>query len=134
MIMEGIQAVHNSECRALKAALERRAGSDRERHEVRYRLAADTIYIDAPIDLVAEYIGDARTMASWSHLLRPDGEILSDGGTFPRRVRAGRGGDVQDPQARADYRLVEQNFYYPKYDVPAAVPRPAHSLLARLRG
>jgi len=114
MIMEGISAVHNSECRALKAALERRAGLT-EAARGRYRLAADTIYIDAPIDLAAEYIGDARTMEQWSHLLRPEGEVLSDGGNF--RDEYGQAVEVTfRTHQLADYRLVEQNFYYPKYD------------------
>ena len=114
MIMEGIQAVHNSECRALKAALERRAGLT-EAAQGRYRVAADTIYIDAPIDLAAEYIGDARTMEEWSHLLRPEGEVRSDGGDF--RDEYGQDVEVTFRTHRlADYRLVEQDFYYPKYD------------------
>jgi len=114
MIMEGIQTVHNSECRALKAALERRAGLT-EAAQGRYRLAADTIYIDAPIDLVAEYIGDARTMAKWSHLLRPEGEVRCDGGDF--RDEYGQAVEVTFRTHRmADYRLVEQDFYYPKHD------------------
>jgi hypothetical protein len=114
MIMEGIQAVHNSECRALKAALERRAGLT-EAAQGRYRLAADTIYIDAPIDLAADYIGDARTMEKWSHLLRPAGTIRSDGGRFRDEYDQ----DVEvtvRTHALGEYRLVEQDFYYPKYD------------------
>jgi len=114
MIMEAISAVHRSECRALKAALERRAGLT-EAARGRHRLDADTIYIDAPIDLAASYIGDARTMEAWSHLLRPEGEVLRDGGRFR---------DEYDQEVEAtfrthklgDYRLVEQNFYYPKHD------------------
>jgi len=114
MIMEGIQAVHNSECRALKAALERRAGLT-EAAQGRFRLAADTIYIDAPIDMAEEYIADARTMSNWSHLLRPDGEVLSDGGSF--RDEYGQSVEVTFRTHRlAEYRLVEQNFYYPKFD------------------
>jgi hypothetical protein len=120
MIMEGISAVHRSECRALKAALERRAGLT-EAARGRYRLDADTIYIDAPIDLAASYVGDARTMEQWSHLLRPLGEVLRDGGRFR---------DEYDQEVEAtfrthrlgDYRLVEQNFYYPEHDVLQRCP------------
>lgn len=120
MIMEGIQAVHNSECRALKAALERRAGLAEAAHGP-YRVAADTIYIDAPIDLAEEYIGDARTMASWSHLLRPEGEVLRDGGNF--RDEYGQAVEVTfRTHTLAEYRLVEQNFYYPKYDFMQRCP------------
>jgi hypothetical protein len=114
MIMEGIRVVHDSECRALKAALERRAGRT-EAAQGRYRLAADTIYIDAPIDLAAEYVGDARTMEKWSHLLRSAGEVRSDGGTFRDEYD-----QVVEVTFRthelADYRLVEQDFYYPQHD------------------
>ena len=114
MIMEGIQAVHNSESRALKAALERRVGLT-EAAQGRYRLAADTIYIDAPIDLAAGYVGDARTMASWSHLLRADGEVLRDGGSF--RDEYDQAVEVSFRTHKLeDYRLIEQSFYYPKYD------------------
>ena len=114
MIMEGIQAVHNSECRALKAALERRAGLT-EAAQGRFRLAADTLYIDAPIELVADTIGDARTMSKWSHLLRPEGEVLRDGGNF--RDEYDQAVEVTFRTHRlADYRLVEQNFYYPQHD------------------
>jgi len=114
MIMEGITAVHNSEVRALKAALERRAGLT-EAAQGRYRLAADTIYIDAPLELAAGYVGDARTLPAWSHLLRPEGEILSDGGHF--RDEYGQAVEVTfRTHQLADYRLIEQNFYYPEYD------------------
>ena len=114
MIMEGISAVHSSECRALKAALERRAGLT-EAAPSRYRLAADTIYIDAPIDVAARYIGDARTVERWSHLLRPDGEVLSDGGRF--RDEYGQAVEVTFRSHQlGEYRLVEQNFYYPEHD------------------
>jgi hypothetical protein len=114
MIMEGILAVHNSECRALKAALERRAGLS-EAAAGRYQLAADTIYVDAPIDMAAEYIGDARTMVKWSHLLRPEGEVRREGGSF--RDEYDQAVEVAfRTHTLADYRLVEQDFYYPKYD------------------
>ena len=120
MIMEGISAVHISECRALKAALERRAGLT-EAARGRYRVAADTIYIDAPIELAAQSIGDARTMADWSHLLRPDGEILRDGGSF--RDEYDQAVEVTFRTHKlAGYRLVEQSFYYPKYDVLQRCP------------
>lgn len=114
MIMEGIEAVHRSECRALKAALERRAGLT-EAARGRYRVATDTIYVDAPIDRAAEYIGDARTLATWSHLLRPAGEVRRDGGDFHDEY----GQDVEvtiRTHELADYRLVEQDFYYPRHD------------------
>jgi hypothetical protein len=114
MIMEGIQAVHVSECRALKAALERRAGLS-EAARGRYRIAADTLYIDAPIEVAAGYIGDARTMGKWSHLLKPEGEVRRDGGDF--RDEYGQAVEVTvRTHQLADYRLVEQDFYYPKFD------------------
>lgn len=114
MIMEAISAVHRSECRALKGALERRAGLT-EAARGRYRLDAETIYIDAPIEMAAEYIGDARTMAEWSHLLRPDGEILRDGGRFRDEYDQTVEVTVRTHKL-ADYRLVEQSFYYPEHD------------------
>ena len=113
MIMEGISAVHRSECRALKAALERRAGLTEAARGRPTASTPDTIYIDAPIDLAASYVGDARTMEQWSHLARD-----------PRRGLARRGDDSATSTTRrsrltfrthrlGDYRLVEQNFYHP---------------------
>ncbi|MBO3747570.1 scytonemin biosynthesis cyclase/decarboxylase ScyC [Streptosporangiaceae bacterium NEAU-GS5] len=81
MIAEGMPAVHRAECRALKAALERGAGmrrAARGRHVVR----SETIYVDAPIGSGVEYLRDLRSMKEYAFLLRPDGEILADEGTF----------------------------------------------------
>ena len=81
MIMQGIQTVHNSEARSLKAALEREAGLT-EAAVGRHRIEADTIYVNAPIEMAAEFLGDLRTMEHWSHLLKPAGTIQPEHGTY----------------------------------------------------
>ena len=81
MIMQGIQTVHNSEARSLKAALEREAGLTEAAHG-RHRIEADTIYVNAPIEMAAEFLGDLRTMEHWSHLLKPAGTIQPEQGVY----------------------------------------------------
>ncbi len=111
MIMEGIHTVHTSECRSLKAILERQAGRT-EAAQGRYRIDVDTIYIDAPLDLAIAYLGDLRNMDEWAHLLRPQGEIDSNSGEFL---------DEYDQKVKVTFRthdlknyyLIEQDFYYP---------------------
>ena len=114
MIMQGIQTVHNSEARSLKAALERRAGLTEAAHGL-YRIEADTIYINAPIEMAAEFLGDLRTMERWSHLLKPKGTIQPDHGTFIDEYE-----QVVDVTLRTsrleEYYLVEQDYFHPQHD------------------
>jgi hypothetical protein len=114
MIMQGIQTVHNSEARSLKAALERRAGLTEAAHGL-YRIEADTIYINAPIEMAAEFLGDLRTMERWSHLLKPKGTIQPDHGTFIDEYE-----QVVDVTLRTsrleEYYLVEQDYFHPHHD------------------
>ena len=108
MIMQGIQTVHNSEIRALKAALERDHGHTEAAPSDR-RIDTDTIYIDAPLDMVAGFIGDLRTMSSWSHLLKPAGTIEPEHARFLDEY-----GQTVDVTLRTncleDYILVEQDY------------------------
>ena len=113
MIMQGIQTVHNSEARSLKAALERRAGLTEAAHG-HYRIEADTIYINAPVEMVAEFLGDLRTMDAWSHLLKPAGEIQPENGTFQDEY--GQTVEVTLRTSRLEeYYLVEQDYFHPQH-------------------
>jgi hypothetical protein len=113
MIMQGIETVHTSECRSLKGILERNAGHT-EPAAGRYTIATDTIYIDAPLELGAEYIADLRNTDEWAHLLRSRGDVSSTSGEFL---------DEYDQTVKARYRkhalssyyLIEQEYYYPDY-------------------
>lgn len=114
MIMEGIHTVHTSECRSLKAILERKAGCT-EAMLGRYQIGTDTIYIDAPIEVAIDYIGNLQNLDQWAHLLRSQGEISPQSGEFL---------DEYDQIVKVTFRthqlsnyyLVEQDYYYPKYN------------------
>jgi hypothetical protein len=114
MIMQGIQTVHNSEARSLKAALERRTGLT-EAAQGLHHIETDTIYVDAPIEMGAEFIGDLRTMESWSHLLKPAGTIAPEHGAFLDEY-----GQTVEVTLRTnqleDYYLVEQDYYHPLHN------------------
>jgi hypothetical protein len=114
MIMQGIQTVHNSEARALKAALERQAGLT-EASQGLYRIETDTIYINAPIDMAAEFLGDLRTMERWSHLLKPAYTIQPEHGTFLDEY--GQKVEVTLRTSRLEeYYLVEQDYVHPQHN------------------
>jgi hypothetical protein len=112
MIMQGIETVHTSECRSLKAILEKRAG-----HKMaaigNYRIETDTIFVDAPIELGVEYLRDLRNMNDWAHLLRSRGEVAPEVGEFvdeydQRVIVTLRTHDLNN------YYLIEQSYFYPE--------------------
>lgn len=120
MIMEGIHTVHSSECRSLKAILERKAGCT-EAAQGRYKIDTDAIYIDAPIELAHEYLGDLRNMDEWAHFLRPQGEIEPQSGEFL---------DEYDQKVKVTFRthdlsnyyLIEQDYFYPDHGFTQRCP------------
>jgi len=114
MIMQGIQTVHNSEARSLKAALERQAGLT-EAAQGRYRIEADTIYVNAPIEMGAEFLGDLRTMETWSHLLKPAGTIQPEHGSFFDEYCQTVEVTLRTNQLE-DYYLVEQDYFHPQHN------------------
>ncbi len=120
MIMQGIQTVHGSECRALKAALECQAGLTEATHG-RYRIEADTIYVNAQLDVAADFLGDLRTMPHWSHLLKPAGKIQPDHGTFLDEYRQTVEVTV-GTSTLEDYRLIEHDYYLPDHDLMQRSP------------
>ena len=113
MIMQGIQTVHNSEARSLKAALERRAGLSAAA-QGRYRIETDTIYINAPIAMAAEFLGDLRSMEQWSHLLKPAGATEREQGSFVDEY--GQAVEVTlRTSSLEQYYLVEQDYVHPEH-------------------
>lgn len=114
MIMEGIHTVHTSECRSLKAILERKAGRTAAATGD-YFIDTDSIYVDAPLEIGVEYLSDLRNINDWAHLLRPNGEITPHSGEFL---------DEYDQTVKVSlrlhtlnkYYLIEQDYYYPKYE------------------
>lgn len=113
MIMEGIHTVHTSECRSLKAILERKAGCTKAMPG-RYQISTDTIYIDAPIELAIAYIGNLQNLDQWAHLLRSQGETSPQSGEFLDEYDQTVKVTFQTHQL-SNYYLVEQDYYYPDY-------------------
>lgn len=120
MIMEGIHTVHTSECRSLKAILERNAGYT-ESATGRYRIDTDSIYIDAPLELAAEYVGNLHNLNEWCHLLRPNGEVTPLSGEFLDEYNQ----TVKVTLRTHDlgkYYLIEQDHFYPEYQLTQRCP------------
>lgn len=112
MIMQGIHTVHTSECRSLKANLERKAGLT-SAEKGRYFIDTDTIYVDAPIEVGVAYLSDLRNMNDWAHLVRPDGETSALSGEY--RDEYGHKVKVSlrvEPVSK--WYLVEHEFFYPE--------------------
>jgi len=111
MIMQGIVPVHFYEGRGLKAALERREGLCAPA-EGRQDIETATIYVDAPIELGIEELGDVARLPLWAPMFRPDprgpDEFLDE---YGRRVRA-----TFAVHRLEDYVLVEQDYAYPELD------------------
>lgn len=114
MIAEGMPAAHTAECRALKAVLERGAGR-RCAARGRYVVRSETIYVDAPIRTGVEYLADIRSMREYAFLLRPDGDVLANEGSFldeyGRRVTM-----RSHTWASGEASLVEHEAVYPDDD------------------
>jgi hypothetical protein len=111
---------NTSECRSLKAILERQARRT-QTAQGRYKIDTDTIYIDAPIEQAIAYLQDLRNLDEWAHLLRPSGKILPQSGEFldeyNQKVKVTfRTHDLNN------YYLIEQDYYYPDYDLTQRCP------------
>jgi len=120
MIMQGIHPVHTSECRSLKANLERKAGLTSAVKGTHF-IDTDTIYVDAPIEMGIEFLQDLRNMDDWAHLIRPNGEITSSEGEFldeyNQKVKVSL-----ELHSLSKYYLLEQDFYYPEYEYYQRIP------------
>jgi hypothetical protein len=120
MIMDGISTVHNSEIRALKAALERREGLTKAATG-RFRIATDSIYVDAPIETSAAWLADVRNVAQWSHLLKPSGAAAADFGRFHDEYNQDVEITARASEAGDDW-IVEQDFAYPAHRMVQRAP------------
>lgn len=111
MIMQGIAAVHHYEGRGLKAALERREAITQPA-EGRFSLIADTMWVDAPIEMARELLADRTALAGWAPLFRPvDATAGAFVDEYARRVL------VEFSACElGDYVLVEQDYAYPDLD------------------
>ena len=81
MIMQGIHIVHTAEIRSLKGALERKAGLDRAAHG-RFEVKTNSIFVDAPYEMAAGYLGDLRNLGEWGFSVHPKGEVGQVEGSF----------------------------------------------------
>lgn len=113
MIMQGIETVHTSECRSLKANLERKEGQT-EAVTGNYRIETDSIYINAPVELAVEYLQNLDNMNDWAHLMRSQGKINGSSGEFldeyDRLVQVSF-----QAYELSNYYLIEQDYFYPEY-------------------
>jgi hypothetical protein len=117
MIMEGVHTVHTAECRSLKAILERKQGQTTAAVG-RYKIDTDSIYVDAPLDLAVDYIGNLDNHKEWCHLLRPNGEVTSE-----KNAQSGEFLDEYNRTVQVTFRvhslgkysLIEQDYFYPDY-------------------
>lgn len=120
MIMQGIETVHTSECRSLKAILERNAGL-KSAAQGRYQLKTFSIYVDAPIEMGFNYLKEIGNVNEWAHLLREQkisdaqsGEYLDE---YSQRVNL----EVRSHKFTQFY-LIEQDFYYPEHSFSQRCP------------
>ena len=81
MIMQGIDLVHGAEIRSLKAALERRAGL-KAAALGRWEIRTNSIFVDAPLEMAVDYLGDVENFAEWSYFIRPNGSVTPQAGGF----------------------------------------------------
>jgi hypothetical protein len=114
MIMQGIETVHTSECRSLKANLERQEGYT-EAVKGRYFIDTDTIYINAPLEMAVDYLQNLENMDDWAHLMRSQGEIKGNSGEFLDEYNRPVQVSFQVHQLN-NYYLIEQDYFYPDYN------------------
>ena len=81
MIMQGINFVHTAEIRSLKGNLERKAGRTAAAIG-RYEIKTSSIFVDAPLEIAAPYLGDVRNLSEWAYFIKPDGSAEADRGNF----------------------------------------------------
>lgn len=120
MIMQGIETVHTSECRSLKAILERNVGLT-EAAQGRYKIDTFSIYVDAPIEVGFEYLRNLINIEEWAHLLRSQGEISPESGEFLDEYNQKVKVSLRTHKL-SNYYLIEQDFYYPEYGFTQRCP------------
>ena len=120
MIMRGIETVHTSECRSLKAILERQSGLT-SAAQGSYQDKTFSIYVDAPIEMGLDYLKNAGSINEWAHLLRQQSVSGNESGEFL---------DEYDQQVTVRVRshkftqfyLIEQDFCYPAHNFTQRIP------------
>lgn len=112
MIMQGIHTVHTSECRSLKAHLERRTGRTTAA-KGRYFIDTDTIYVDAPLEMGIDYLKAVKNIDEWAHLVRPIGEVDGQSGEFIDEYEQKVKISVR-VHSLSKYYLLEQEYFYPE--------------------
>ncbi len=120
MIMQGIETVHTSECRSLKGIMERNQGLS-EAAVGRYKIQTYSIFVDAPLETGFNFLKDASKVDSWTHLLRPKGDISADSGEFLDEYNQTVEVSVRSHQLSKFY-LLEYSYHYPKYDFTQRCP------------
>lgn len=114
MLMQGIHTVHTAEIRSLKGALERKAGLDRAAHG-RFEVQTDSIYVDAPLELAVDYLGDVGNLGAWGFFLKPNGSASGGQGSFTDEY----GQEVEVTLRKHDlgsYAILEFEHRYPAFD------------------
>ncbi len=81
MIMQGIHLVHTAEIRSLKGALERAAGLSAAAVG-RFEIQTSSIFVDAPMEMAASFLGDVRNMEEWAYFMKPSSSPDARPGSF----------------------------------------------------
>lgn len=114
MIMKGIHTVHTAECRSLKAILELQAGYAQVQRG-NYHIQTSSIYVDAPLKIAVDYLGDLRNLGEWGFFIQPQGEINANTGEFIDEY-----GQTVEVKSRTlslnKYYLIEFDFFYPQFN------------------
>ncbi|ACK70701.1 conserved hypothetical protein [Gloeothece citriformis PCC 7424] len=120
MIMQGIETVHTSECRSLKATLEKKAGHTCAA-KGRYKIDTNTMFVDAPLELGFEFLRDLRNMEDWAHLLQSNGAIGTEEGEFLDEYNQKVTVTLRTHELNNFY-LIEQNYFYPEHNFMQRCP------------
>lgn len=114
MLMQGIHFVHTAEIRSLKGTLEREAGLDQAVHG-RFDVQTASIFVDAPLELAVDYLGDVGNMGEWGFFLKRDGAASGEKGSFTDEY----GQKVEITLRKYDlsnYAILEFEHHYPKFN------------------
>jgi hypothetical protein len=84
-------------------------------------MEADTIYVNAPIEMGAEFLGDLRTMELWSHLLKPAGTIAPEHGAYLDEYLQKVEVTLRTNRFE-EYYLVEQDYFHPGHNAMQRSP------------
>lgn len=120
MIMQGIETVHTSECRSLKAIMERKQG-ETEAAQGRYQIKTFSIFVDAPLEMGFEFLKDIKNIDVWTHLLRPKGEVDGESGVFLDEYNQTVEVELK-AHALSKFYLLEQTYHYPEHNFTQRCP------------